>query len=106
MGQHQKLVMHETTVGPWGADPLDASFLDGRLVLLARAVAVDVVEDDLHLHPAAPGLSHGIEHLIPARLETDTCPISGAERTDGVWRVGQEVPRLLAGGVDGRLVVP
>src|SRR4051812_26838821 len=62
----------------------------------------------LHLHcrglpPLTPCRSPG---ALPARLATDTCPLSGAQGTDDVWSVGQEVPGLLAGGVDSRLVVP
>lgn len=35
--------------------------------------------------------------LIPTALKTDTCPISGSDRDNSSWVVGNEVPRFLSG---------
>src|SRR4051794_36062263 len=44
--------------------------------------------------------------LIPTALDLDVRPITGADRSDAVWVVDQEVPCLLAGLDDLLIGVP
>jgi hypothetical protein len=45
-------------------------------------------------------------YLIPTRLNIDTRPVSGADRTDAVWVVDQKVPRDFAGLDDILVGIP
>src|SRR5215212_10768239 len=44
--------------------------------------------------------------VIPTRLETDTCPVPGADGADALWVTDEEMPRADASIDDGLVGVP
>src|SRR5215213_3649387 len=44
--------------------------------------------------------------VIPIRLKTDTCPVSGADRADALWVADEEAPSRDARIDDGVIAVP
>src|SRR5215203_5427072 len=48
----------------------------------------------------------GYARVIPTRLNTDTCPVPGADGADALWVTNEEVPRADTGIDDGLVGVP
>src|SRR3954468_875901 len=90
-----------------------------RLGAMANALTAQLQQPEIDAMPFAERLALlvDIQHsamlstaleqrLIPARLETDTCPASGADGADALWVADEEVPSTDTGIDDGVVGVP